>query len=304
MRNYVDGINPAIEEDQRVRRNLTAMREALREHSRALAKLIPGNNNPNTLGVQNTLGDTRDLQQFTDPNEILLSRVTFEGAWDGPITTLQTVSVADLTFKIFDDVDPTKILQFQCSGITTGTTRTLTAPDADTTIAGLSVAQSFTATQTFNATTPTTAVIINTANTGGFSGTGLILQDDSDNFRTELARVPGGSNDNVLFLPNTQDGELVTTDSTGELFNKTLGNTNVLQCSTAASGCRFQDITTSTKRLRVVLSGAAGANSFVISSTAARAYTFGDVSGNIAIDAGVICYEDEVLTYEDDLLVI
>jgi len=42
---------------------------------------------------------------------------------------------ADNTFTVFDDLDVTKILAFQASGITTATTRTLTIPDANGTIA-------------------------------------------------------------------------------------------------------------------------------------------------------------------------
>ena len=41
----------------------------------------------------------------------------------------------DDVWTIFDDADTTKKLQFQVSGLTTGTTRTLTIPDADGTIA-------------------------------------------------------------------------------------------------------------------------------------------------------------------------
>jgi hypothetical protein len=43
-------------------------------------------------------------------------------------------SVADSTFTIYDQADPSKAIAFQASGITTGTTRTLTAPDASGTL--------------------------------------------------------------------------------------------------------------------------------------------------------------------------
>ena len=52
-------------------------------------------------------------------------------------TTAQTLtnkSLSDSTTYFIDDVDGTKKLQFQVSGITTGTTRTLTAPDVNGTI--------------------------------------------------------------------------------------------------------------------------------------------------------------------------
>ena len=43
-------------------------------------------------------------------------------------------SFNDENFDIFDGTDSTKIVKFQCSGITTGTTRILTIPDSDGTI--------------------------------------------------------------------------------------------------------------------------------------------------------------------------
>lgn len=50
-------------------------------------------------------------------------------------------SFSDAGFEIYDNVDATKKVQFQASGITTGTTRTLTVPDANGTLAllGLSL---------------------------------------------------------------------------------------------------------------------------------------------------------------------
>lgn len=48
---------------------------------------------------------------------------------------LKTVNVEDLTFSIKDNSDNTKIAQFEASGITTGTTRTYTFPNASGTLA-------------------------------------------------------------------------------------------------------------------------------------------------------------------------
>jgi len=64
------------------------------------------------------------------------------------------------TFTLSDPADDTKQVRIDAGSITTGNTRVLTAPDADATIAGLSVAQEFTATQNFNATTLTDAASI------------------------------------------------------------------------------------------------------------------------------------------------
>jgi len=79
-----------------------------------------------------------------------------------PAAPATSLTVYDNAFTIQDNTDPTKQAQFQLSGITTGTTRTYTLPDTTTTIAGLSVAQTWTATQAFAAITATTGVFSST----------------------------------------------------------------------------------------------------------------------------------------------
>ncbi len=50
-------------------------------------------------------------------------------------------SFSDADFEVYDNVDNTKIAKLEVSGITTGTTRTLTVPNANTTIVGTDVSQ-------------------------------------------------------------------------------------------------------------------------------------------------------------------
>jgi hypothetical protein len=50
----------------------------------------------------------------------------------------------DTVFRVYDDGDSTKRLAFSVGGITTGTTRTVTFPDADFTAVGLALAQTLT----------------------------------------------------------------------------------------------------------------------------------------------------------------
>lgn len=59
-------------------------------------------------------------------------------------------ALSDASFTLVDNSDATKKLQFQLSGITTGTTRTLTVPNASGTLALIDLAQTWTATQTLN----------------------------------------------------------------------------------------------------------------------------------------------------------
>ena len=61
-----------------------------------------------------------------------------------PTITTPTLTVNDNVLTIQDNSDTTKKLQFQVSGVTTGTTRTLTVPDANDTIVGLAATQTLT----------------------------------------------------------------------------------------------------------------------------------------------------------------
>ncbi len=83
-----------------------------------------------------------------------------------------TIQVRDTLFTIQDDVDATKRLQFQASGISTGTTVTLTAPNASGTIATLSgIAQTFVNTTTFSGQTVTVGTSASTSTYGLGTGT-------------------------------------------------------------------------------------------------------------------------------------
>lgn len=55
-----------------------------------------------------------------------------------------TITIKDTNFTLQDDTDTTKQLKFELSGITTATTRTLTVPDASTTIVGTNTTQTLT----------------------------------------------------------------------------------------------------------------------------------------------------------------
>jgi hypothetical protein len=68
------------------------------------------------------------------------------GIWTGLITGV----FSDAAFTLQDDIDPTKQARFQIAGFTTGATRVFTLPDATTSLAGLAVAQTFSAKQTLS----------------------------------------------------------------------------------------------------------------------------------------------------------
>ena len=66
------------------------------------------------------------------------------------VITGYPITVTDNVFTLQDNVDPTKQAQFQLSGLSTGTTRTFTFPNSDTTLAGTSATQTFTGGNTFS----------------------------------------------------------------------------------------------------------------------------------------------------------
>lgn len=103
-------------------------------------------------------------------------------------------SFQDSTFSLFDEGDATKLLKFQLSGITTGNTRTLTVPDASTTLVGTDTTQTLT-NKTLSGNTATNLI----------SGSGTLTLNTSG----------------TVTLPNATD-TLVGKDTTDTLTNKTL----------------------------------------------------------------------------------
>lgn len=73
--------------------------------------------------------------------------------WQTSAWAPMSVSTLDTSFSLVDNGDNSKVLQFELSGLTTATTRVLTVPNASGTLALLSLAQTFSATQTFSGAT-------------------------------------------------------------------------------------------------------------------------------------------------------
>jgi hypothetical protein len=80
---------------------------------------------------------------------------------------------SDAAFTVYSDGDSTKNLQLSLSGLTTGTTRTLTAPDASGTIA---LTSDFAAPPAIGSTTPNSAAFTTlTANNGTLTASAPVL---------------------------------------------------------------------------------------------------------------------------------
>lgn len=90
------------------------------------------------------------------------------------LAALQLNPFTDNTDLIKGSADATKLLRFEVDGFTTGTTRTLTPQNANYTIAGTNIAQTYTATQTFQGGSTDPATIAQF--TGGSSGAYLYIR--------------------------------------------------------------------------------------------------------------------------------
>jgi hypothetical protein len=87
-------------------------------------------------GTANELTVTNGNGVSGNPTISIPSAVTLTGkTLTGGTHTLPTISVADTALTVVDNSDNTKVLAFECSGITTATTRTLTVPNSSGTIA-------------------------------------------------------------------------------------------------------------------------------------------------------------------------
>lgn len=268
------------------------------------------------LKVFGATSQTGDLQQWRSQSA-LLSRIKSDGTFEGPITA-NPLTTTDANFTITGSSDATKTLKFELDGATAGADlvvdyrsaadrsliwtlagsagndltlsatltgdRVITIPDVTGTIPTNENANTITGEWTFDtSSTPNDLIIVSTA--GGFSSGGgpsglggLYLKDVTTGFSAELAAASTGfSNHRLITFPDGSD-EVVTKGATQAINNKTLSSANTLRSISASSGVAFEDNTTQTKKLRMVLSGAVGNNDFKISTTAAREYTFPDTA--------------------------
>ena len=138
------------------------------------------------------------------------------------------VSAIKDTFTLSDPTDDTKQVRFDAVGITTGNTRVLTVPDADATIAGLSIAQEFTATQNFNATTLTDAATISW-DASANQVTSVTLTDDRT-FAAPTNMVDGG----VYVLTVIQDATGTRVPSWNAVFKFAAGTAPTLTTTASA----------------------------------------------------------------------
>jgi hypothetical protein len=131
---------------------------------------------------------------------------------------------ADNVFRIVDNQDSSKQLAFQVSDVSTGQTRTLTVPDADTTIVGTDAAQTLTNKTLAAASSSVNAAIIKGAPS---QSAPLVLLQDSGG--AELARIHVDAKFNTWVGNNA--GQANTTGNS----NTALGNSALINNTTGVA---------------------------------------------------------------------
>lgn len=182
---------------------------------------------------------TAQLELYTTTAESITT-ATNSQTLTNKIITSPTLTVADNALTIQDNSDATKQLKFEASGITTGTTRTLTAPDANTTIVGTDASQTL-SNKTFVAPalgTPASGVLTNC--------TGLPISTGVSGLAANVATylgTPSSANLAAAMTDETGSGALVfatsptlVTPILGTPTSGTLTNCTGLPISTGVSG--------------------------------------------------------------------
>lgn len=115
------------------------------------------------------IGDDDDYTNFTPTS------ATVKGALSGIDAALATAGgteFSDATFRIEDNLDDTKKIAFEASGVSTGTTRTITMPDANVDLGDMASAGDVADLVTLS------GVAANSTDLGSFTGT--TIPDNSD----------------------------------------------------------------------------------------------------------------------------
>jgi hypothetical protein len=128
------------------------------------ATYIIRNESSQTITVKDS-GDTTTIKSMAAGSTYLFESYDTGGAFwiarnvDADTASITLATLSDSNFTLQDNGDATKQAKFECSGITSGQTRTYTLPDSSSTLVDLATTQTLTGTKTFQNTAFTTNAI-------------------------------------------------------------------------------------------------------------------------------------------------
>lgn len=191
--------------------------------------------------------------------------------------TLTNKTLTDSTTFFQDEADNTKKLQLQLSGITTSTTRTLTAPDANTVIVGTDATQSL-----------TNKTISGSTNTITVSDNKFTIQDNADATKQVVFEASGitTGNTRTLIVPDAST-TIVGTDTTQTLSNKSLVDNSTI----------IVDNSDSTKQIKFDAGGTTGTSTTITGAqTANRVLTLPNATDTLTANAATQTLSNKTLT--------
>jgi hypothetical protein len=186
-----------------------------------------------------------------------------------------TVILKDTNFTLEDDLDTTKKLQFQLSSITTGTSRVLTIPDANTTLVGTDNVQTLT-NKSISAANNTISNITNIS-ISAVAGIDATKLADGSVTNTELQYVHGLTSPVQTQLNNKQP--LSTT-----LTSLSTYNTNGLITQTAPNTFTGRTLTPASTKVSVVNGDGVAGNPIV--DIVESNLSLNNISGTLGIAKG------------------
>lgn len=232
-----------------------------------------------------------------------------------------TVTVKDSLFIIQDDVDNTKQVQFQAAGLTTGTTVTLTVPNASGTLATLNgLAQTFQNSTTFSSTALTFGTNVASSTIG--IGTGATTTGNTKAINIGIAGTSGSTTNVVIGSavsgalgtltinsPTTTFGSTATSLDSAATF-AAFGSATALTFGYSGTAASTTNLSTgatanaTTKTINIGTGGAAGSTTNINfgSSSGAGTATFNNdlvVTGNLTVNGTTVTMNTTTLTVDD-----
>ncbi len=198
---------------------------------------------------------------------------------------------SDSTFTLQDNGDATKQAKFEVSGISSGTTRTLTVPNSNLTLAGVNLAQTFTGVQTFN---NGISVPGGTLSVGSSGPSAMIFKSGiptaipvGGSTNASIITTSGTSTSSIhvgIEIPSNDinDGFYIATDANQDGVVDTLAlrinaGGQITVSKFLGSGLVVVDDTDKTKAVQLQVSG--------VASGATRTLSVPDASGTLALTA-------------------
>lgn len=205
----------------------------------------------------------------------IASSVTVGAAVWTPVAGFGAASppFVDTTAIVKGSADATKLLRFEVDGFTTGTTRVMTPPNYDGTLATLAGTEAFT-----NKTINNSSIGVTTAAAGYFSDLRLLVGGFVGMFTHSNTAT------RLYTLPN-YDGVLTTQDGVESLTNKIINSSSI---GATSQGLGYFNA------LRLIIGGFSGI--FTHANTGTRTYTLPNFNGTLSTLAGTETLSGKTLT--------